>query len=168
MQTPLDPTLQPPMAPAAPQSPAAQVDAAQSAAGLDTGNSLEQLLALLATLGAGQGGGVLPLGGQQGFSTGNMAGYGALLRALGQGGFSTPALLDPAAQRQSLYPTYAPGNGPYVQWLGGSLQPQKHANVLAAATLINNLLSGWAQGRHEAQQPDLSQLPTGAQGTSGG
>lgn len=133
-------------------SPTDQVNAIQGqpTSGVDSSFALLQLLAALQ--GAGGGGGMTPGAPLPGVGGFDPRAYAPLLQAMGRLGYNTPPVTDPMALRQSMYPTPPPSNGPYVQWMGGSVQPQKWDKSLAAAALLHNLVSGWAQGRHQAEQ----------------
>lgn len=144
-----------------PQSPTAQVQALQGGEA-DPQFALMQLLQAIQGMNAGGAGGVAPaIGSLPGVNSNyDPRLYAPLMQALAQQGYSTPPVISPANLRQQLYPMTQPGNGPYIQWMGGSMQEPKWDKTLAAASMLHNLLAGWAQGRHQAQAGTQLPLPT--------
>lgn len=95
------------------------------------------------------------------------SGMPALMQSLAGMYRPTGQIVDPVAQREQLYPNVQQA-GPYVQWLGGSLQnPEPNATHLAIAGLLNNILTGW-QDEKNRQQMQAQQQGGGDGSTAAG
>ena len=80
-------------------------------------------------------------------------------------------LATPQSNLAGLYPgiTQPPSSGPYLQWLGGSLQnPNPNAGYLAIGSLLNNILTGYLDRGKAQPTSDQPQAATPSADQGGG